>query len=50
MLNDPRIQHVSADGRLALMRSTARFDIIEADALRPTSVYSGNLFSDGYFG
>jgi spermidine synthase len=49
LLNDPRIQHVSADGRLALMRSTARFDIIEADALRPTSAYSGNLFSDGYF-
>jgi hypothetical protein len=40
---------VAADGRLALMRSAARFDIIEADALRPTSAYSGNLFSDGYF-
>ena len=49
LLNDPRITHVSGDGRLALMRSAARFDIIEADALRPTSAYSGNLFSDGYF-
>jgi predicted membrane-bound spermidine synthase len=49
LLNDPRIRHVSADGRLALMRSAARFDIIEADALRPTSAYSGALFSDGYF-
>jgi predicted membrane-bound spermidine synthase len=49
LLADGRIQHVSADGRLALMRSAARFDIIEADALRPTSAYSGNLFSDGYF-
>ena len=49
LLNDPRIEHVSADGRLTLMRSAARFDIIEADALRPTSAYSGNLFSDGYF-
>jgi len=49
LLGDPRIHHVAADGRLALMRSDARFDIIEADALRPTSAYSGNLFSDGYF-
>jgi spermidine synthase len=49
LLSDPRIQHVAADGRLALMRSAARFDIIEADALRPGSAYSGNLFSDGYF-
>lgn len=49
LLADPRVQHVAADGRLALMRSAARFDIIEADALRPTSAYSGNLFSDGYF-
>jgi hypothetical protein len=49
LLNDPRIDHVAADGRLALMRSPARFDIIEADALRPNSAYSGNLYSDGYF-
>jgi predicted membrane-bound spermidine synthase len=49
LLGDPRVQHVAADGRLALMRSAARYDIIEADALRPTSAYSGNLFSDGYF-
>lgn len=49
LLSDPRIEHVATDGRLALMRSDARFDIIEADALRPTSAYSGNLFSDGYF-
>jgi spermidine synthase len=31
------------------MRSAQRFDIIEADALRPTSAYSGNLYSDAYF-
>jgi spermidine synthase len=49
LLNDPRIDHVAADGRLALMRSAAQFDIIEADALRPNSAYSGNLYSDGYF-
>lgn len=49
LLADSRIRHVAGDGRMALMRSLERFDIIEADALRPTSAYSGNLFSDGYF-
>ena len=49
LLTDPRIRHVAGDGRLFLMRTDARFDIVEADALRPTSAYSGNLFSDGYF-
>ena len=27
----------------------AVYDVIEADALRPTSAYSGNLYSDAYF-
>ena len=31
------------------MRSGRRFDIIEADALRPTSAFSGNVYSSGYF-
>ena len=31
------------------MRSPAKFDIIEADALRPSSAYSGNLYSEEYF-
>lgn len=31
------------------MRSRRRFDVIEADALRPTSAFSGNLYSTGYF-
>lgn len=48
-LSDPRITHVTGDGRAFIMRSPRRFDIIEADALRPTSAYSGNLYSLGYF-
>jgi spermidine synthase len=48
-LSDPRITHVNGDGRAYIMRSTHRFDIVEADALRPTSAYSGNLYSLGYF-
>jgi hypothetical protein len=31
------------------MGTTQRFDIIEADALRPTSAHSGNLYSEEYF-
>lgn len=49
VLSDPRITHVSGDGRVFIMRSTRSFDIVEADALRPTSAYSGNLYSLGYF-
>jgi predicted membrane-bound spermidine synthase len=49
LLEDPRIEHVTGDGRLYLMRTDRRFDIIEADALRPGSAYAGNLYSDRYF-
>ena len=49
LLRDPRVQHLSGDGRAFLRRTPQRFDIIEADALRPTSAYSGNLYSEAYF-
>jgi len=31
------------------MRSEQRYDIVEADALRPTSAHAGYLYSEGYF-
>jgi spermidine synthase len=49
LLADPRVRHVAGDGRAYLLRTPQRFDIIEADALRPTSAYSGNLYSEQYF-
>jgi spermidine synthase len=49
LLDDPRIEHRAGDGRLHLMSSGRRYDIIEADALRPTSAHSGNLYSEEYF-
>jgi hypothetical protein len=49
ILADPRIEHVAGDGRLYLRRAGRKYDIIEADALYPTSAYSGNLYSDAYF-
>jgi spermidine synthase len=49
LLTDPRMIHVHADGRRFIMHGDRKFDIIEADALRPNSAYSGSLFSREYF-
>jgi spermidine synthase len=49
VLRDPRIEHVFGDGRLLLRTTGERFDMIEADALRPNSAYAGNLYSYEYF-
>ncbi|MBO9380952.1 MAG: spermidine synthase [Roseiflexus sp.] len=49
ILNDPRITYVITDGRSYIMQSGRKYDIIEADALRPNSAYAGNLYSEEYF-
>ena len=49
ILTDPRIKFVITDGRSYILQSGRKFDIIEADALRPSSAYSGNLYSEEYF-
>jgi spermidine synthase len=49
VLTDARIRLAKGDGRAHLMRSPARFDMIEADALRADSAFSGNLYSLEYF-
>lgn len=49
LLQDSRIRHVHADGRRFLIGTKQRFDIIEADALRPNSAGSGILYSEEYF-
>lgn len=48
-LEDTRVRNIAGDGRAYLMHHNSRFDIIEADALRPTSAYAGNVFSREYF-
>jgi MFS family permease len=48
-LRDPRIDIRHADGRHALRVGEERFDVIEADALRPSSGYAGNLYSVEFF-
>ncbi len=49
ILNDPRITYEITDGRSHIMQRGRTYDVIEADALRPTSAYAGNLYSEEYF-
>jgi spermidine synthase len=49
VLADKRLRLIFRDGRYALQHSSTQYDVIEADALRPTSAFSGNLYSREYF-
>lgn len=49
VLDDRRIVWHTGDGRAFLQRAMAGYDVIEADALRPTSPYAGLLYSRQYF-
>jgi predicted membrane-bound spermidine synthase len=49
LLDDRRITYTFADARAAIRLGGDRYDIIEADALRSTSAYAGNLYSVEYF-
>jgi spermidine synthase len=49
LVNDARIDVIVEDGRTALAMNTRDYDLIEADAIRPTSGYAGNLYSKEFF-
>lgn len=49
VLSDKRLQLIFRDGRYALQHNLTNYDVIEADALRPTSAFSGNVYSREYF-
>ena len=49
LLNDNRYQFVFTDGRSYIAGNTKKYDVIEADALRPNSAFAGNLYSYEYF-
>ncbi len=49
LLSDPRVRYVLDDGRSSLEHGAERYDMIEADALRPHSAGSGNLYSVEFF-
>jgi spermidine synthase len=48
-LKDSRVKLILQDGRYVIHNSPKQYDIIEADALRPQSPYSGNVYSVEYF-
>lgn len=49
LLNDNRYSIRATDRRAAIALGDQSYDIIEADVLRPTSAYSGNLYSVEFF-
>lgn len=49
MLMDPRLHLVIDDGRRYLLRSKEKYDLIIADPLLVTTVYSNNLHSKQFF-
>ena len=49
LLTDARINYVFGDGRIHIGSNSKKYDIIEADALRATSAFAGNLYSYEYF-
>lgn len=49
IMNDKRVNVILQDGRYYLHQNPKLYDILEADALRPKSSYSGNLYSVEYF-
>ncbi len=49
VLSDPRLNLIFRDGRYAIRNQGIYYDVIEADALRPISAYSGNVYSQEYF-
>ena len=49
LLNDSRFRFVFTDGRTFIGNNAKKYDIIEADALRPNSAFAGNLYSYEYF-
>jgi spermidine synthase len=49
LLSDPRVSIAAGDGRKALLASQERYDVITVDALRPTTAYSGNIYSVEFY-
>ena len=49
LLADPRTRFEYGDGRRAVAGAAGRYDVIEADAIRPESSHSGLLYSEEFF-
>ncbi len=48
-LNNPKVHLIIQDGRYHIQNNDLKYDIIQADALRPRSPYAGNVYSKEYF-
>lgn len=49
LLADPRVDLVTADGRRWLLSRPEPYDVIVVDVVRPSSAYSGNLYSVEFY-
>ena len=49
ILQDKRVNLIMKDGRYEIQNNNKKYDLIEADALRPKSSFSGNIYSKEYF-
>jgi spermidine synthase len=49
LFTDPRIKLEEGDGRKALLNAERDLDIITVDTLRPTSAFSGSLYSKEFY-
>jgi spermidine synthase len=49
MFSDPRYDPRTGDGRKFLVADDDRYDVITVDTLRPTSAYSGSLYSAEFY-
>lgn len=49
LFSDPRVKFVTGDGRRYIESSGRKFDIIQADAIRPFTSQAGKLYSQEYF-
>lgn len=48
-LDDPRVKIDGRDARFVLMTEDRQYDLIEADAIRPTGAFAGYLYSVEFF-
>jgi spermidine synthase len=49
MFADPRYDPRTGDGRKFLLAEDERYDVITVDTLRPTSAFSGSLYSEEFY-
>jgi spermidine synthase len=49
LLADPRINLITGDGRRWLLSRPAPYDVVVVDVVRPSSAYSGNLYSVEFY-